>query len=388
MNEGDPSEAVYLICAGSVRVYRADTARPNRVVQLARLGVGEVIGELGPILGRLRTATVQTLEPTKVLELHVGQLGPLLKKQPALMRVVTQALRDRSGLSDAQIAMLAAETGVALVAVRAEGDTGHEASGASAGADATRPEAAPPEPGDRASLPVPAHDSELCYPKAIDCPACGVQFSTLVVHARKDQPVERSSDFHNTYTTPHDPYDYELWVCPNDLYAALPADFATLKESDRANVAHAVAAVVAEWGDTPDFNAGRSLALRQRSLDLALALYRMRQVPPLRLAAIMHRLAWCARERGDLEAEKTWLAQALEQYVKAFEESDLGGTKEELRVQYLCGELSLRLGDVPGAVTWFAQALREPTLKEHPNWERMLREQWSVARSGNGGSVV
>jgi hypothetical protein len=82
------------------------------------------------------------------------------------------------------------------------------------------------------------------------------------------------------------------------------------------------------------------------------------------------------------------LAQALEQYVKAFEGSDLGGIKEELRVQYLCGELNLRLGDVPGAVNWFAQALREPKLKEQPNWERMLREQWSEARSGNHELVV
>jgi uncharacterized protein (DUF2225 family) len=209
-----------------------------------------------------------------------------------------------------------------------------------------------------------------------------------VIHARKDQPVERSSDFHNTYTTAHNPYDYELWVCPHDLYAALPADFATLKDSDAPNVAQTVAGVAAEWGEAPDFNAGRSLALRQQSLELTLALYGMRQMPPLRLAAIAHRLAWCARERGDFEAEKTWLAQALEHYARAFEESDLGGTKEELRVQYLCGEVSLRMGDVQGAVTWFAQALREPKLKEHPNWERMLREQWSAARSGPRELVV
>jgi hypothetical protein len=33
-----------------------------------------------------------------------------------------------------------------------------------------------------------------------------------------------------------------------------------------------------------------------------------------------------------------------------------------------------------GAITWFAQALRHPGLKEHAIWERMLREQWAVAR--------
>ena len=75
-----------------------------------------------------------------------------------------------------------------------------------------------------------------------------------------------------------------------------------------------------------------------------------------------------------------WLRRALDGYSAAYEQEDLGGAREELRVQYLCGELSLRLHDTHGAVTWFAQALRHPALKEHPAWERMLRDRHAVAR--------
>jgi uncharacterized protein (DUF2225 family) len=200
------------------------------------------------------------------------------------------------------------------------------------------------------------------------------------VHARKDQPAARESDFHNTYTSAHNPYDYEVWVCPNDLYAALPIDFPDLSEKHRLQVAPAVEEVVAGWADhLPEFNADRTLDLRQRGLELALALYRIRELADLRLAAITHRLAWCARERGDNDAEQGWLARALEHYRTAYSETDLGGVQEELRIQYLCGELSLRLGDIAGAVKWFAQALRHPGLKEHASWNRMLREQWAVA---------
>jgi uncharacterized protein (DUF2225 family) len=120
-------------------------------------------------------------------------------------------------------------------------------------------------------------------------------------------------------------------------------------------------------------------------------MYRMREAPPSRLAAILHRLAWCARERGDAKAERSWLSEALEAYRTAFEESDFEGAKDELRVLYLCGELSVRLGETPGALRWFGEALRQSALKDHPNWEKVIRDQWAQARaksgSGDGESV-
>jgi uncharacterized protein (DUF2225 family) len=161
----------------------------------------------------------------------------------------------------------------------------------------------------------------------------------------------------------------------------LPADFSGLGETHRRQVAPVVEEIVAKWGnDLPDFNADRTLDLRQRGLDLALGVYTVRELPHVRLAAIAHRLAWCARERADPETEKAWLARALDHYRRAYSDEDLGMAREELRVQYLCGELSLRLGDVTGAATWFAQAVRHPALKQHAAWERMLRRQWAIAR--------
>ncbi|HTD77370.1 MAG TPA: DUF2225 domain-containing protein, partial [Chloroflexota bacterium] len=172
------------------------------------------------------------------------------------------------------------------------------------------------------------------------------------------------------------------WVCPNDLYAALPADFGELSDIQRMKVAEVVDGVTAGWGgERPDFNADRSLRLREQGLQLALAIYRMREAPPSRVAAILHRLAWCAREQSDTEIEQQWLSQAVEAYSTAYAESDLDGTRDELRVLYLCGELSARLGDTPAALRWFEEALRHPALKDHPNWERMLRDQWAQARA-------
>jgi len=376
MREGDPPGPIYVICAGRLRVYRRDLTAINAVVDLATLGSGEVIGELGPILGKLRSATVQAVEPTQVLEIPAEQLASLVEQHQPLVRVILTALRERSGLPPEDIATLAARLGLspAPEPVREPRKPAREPR-----EPAREPQASPPTPPD---VPVPAHDSTVVYPKTVDCPSCGTKFAALSVRPRKDQPAERETDFHNTYRSPSNPYDYEPWVCPNDLYAALPADFADLGEKHVRQVAPIVEQVVADWGDElPEFHADRTLDLRQRALELALALYQMRGLPHIRLAAVTHRLAWCARERGDVETEQRWLTRALEHYTAAHAESDLEDGKDELRVLYLCGELSLRLGDVNAAVTWFAHALRHPGVKEHANWERMLREQWAVARA-------
>jgi uncharacterized protein (DUF2225 family) len=360
--EGDAPGPMFLVCSGSVRVYRHDPTAPDSPIELARLGPGSVIGEIAAILNQPRNATVEATEATQILELPMHQLGTLTKRQAPLLRVVAHALQDRAGLSPEQLVELAARVGIDLPGQPLE-------------------LAAPTVRAQK--LPVPEHDQTILYPKEVVCPACGTTFSSLIFRTHKEQPNGRASDFHQRYRTPLKPYDYEIWVCPNDLFAALPVDFVALTEPQAAALEDTVAQVILNemGGVRPEFNVDRTLALRELSLRLALAQYRMRGASPLRLAALLHRLAWCARERGDDTAtEQHFLALALSEYKLGYELMGLGNAHEELRVQFLCGELSLRLGDVPGALTWFAQALRHTDLKQFPKWDHMLRDQWVVAR--------
>jgi uncharacterized protein len=359
--EGDPPGPLYVICSGKVRAYRRSRSVPNSIEELAHLGPGEIVGELAPMLKQVRSATLQALEPTQVLEVPVVKVSALLKQHKALLRVLTAALKDRAGLTPAEVESIVRDEGADIVA-RERGATDGEA-------------AAP-------SFPAPEHDASIVYPKRLVCPVCGAQFFSLVVHPQQDRPANRESDFHQLYKTAFNPYDYELWVCPNDLYAALPADFGEMSDLQRPRVPEVVAAVVADWhGNRPDFNGERNLIMREKSLELALAVYRMRNATPLRLAAVLHRLAWCSRERGDAEAERNWLSQALQAYGMAYNQFDLEGPKTVLRVAYLCGELNARLGDQRAAMRWTSEGMRHPQIKEHPHWDRMLREQWESIRT-------
>jgi CRP-like cAMP-binding protein len=359
--EGDPPGPLYVIRSGCVRAYRRSATTPDQVDELARLGPGEIVGELSLLLQRARNATVEATEPTEVLEVQAVHLQSMLRQHQSLLRVLAVALKNRAGLSVPEVESMIMRYGGHL-------PTGLLSSG----------ELEDPSP----TIPAPVHDADVTYPKGLTCALCGAHFFALVVRVQKDQPSERSTDFHQLYQTEFNPYDYEVWVCPNDLFAALPSDFGELPEQHRPRVAEAVAAVLADWGgDRPDFNVDRNFRLRQQSLELALAQYRARNLAPLRMAAVLHRLAWCARERGDAAAERDRLTQALEAYSNAFNQFDDESAKTLLRVTYLCGELSGRLGDVRGAVQWFNEGLSHPQIKEHPHWDRVLRDRWSDVRA-------
>ncbi len=361
---GDPPGPLYIILSGKLRVYRPNLNRPNETIELAQLGPGAVVGEVAPILGQQRSASVRAIEASTLLAVPVDQLGTLTRLQAPLARVIVQALHERAGLSAAEISVLVGNLGIELPdlvgLLTSEDDRVHSA--------------------DVAGSP---HGADALYSKTVTCPTCDTAFSTQVVRLNKDRPVHQESDFHQIYEPGFNPYDYEPWVCPSDLFAALPADFRPVTEEHRERVPAAIAELVDnDWaGERPSFDGDRTLALRDQALQIALVVCRVRLAVPLRLAAVQHRLAWCARERKNTLAEQLWLTEALESYSAAHEQGAGASVKEELRIGYLCGELALRLGDQSGACTWFGQALLHPALKSHPMWQRLLHGQLEVARA-------
>src|SRR5579864_3028518 len=211
-HEGDPPGPLYVICSGSVRAYRGTD---NSIEELAQLGPGDIVGEMAAMLQQVRSATVQALEPTEVLEVPVTQVQGLLKQHKALVRVLTAALNERAGLSHSEVETIVNQEGAPL---------GRVLLGPRDFAQ------------DAPAFPVPEHDASVVYPKRLHCPTCGAEFFVLVVHPQQDRPAQRGSDFHQVYTTTFNPYDYELWVCPNDLYAAFASDFAEISDLQRPRV--------------------------------------------------------------------------------------------------------------------------------------------------------
>ena len=88
--QGAPGDELHVLVAGTVTVERDG-------VEIARLGAGEVIGEMSIIDGDVRSATVTALSACELLSIHRRDFDHLLDRIPELARdllvTVTERLR-------------------------------------------------------------------------------------------------------------------------------------------------------------------------------------------------------------------------------------------------------------------------------------------------------
>ena len=97
MREGDYGEHLYVLLAGELDVVKALGTDHERLV--ATVGPGEVLGEMSLLTqDRVRTASVRTRTPVRLLEIGSADLDALLERQPRiaypLLRMLSTRLRD------------------------------------------------------------------------------------------------------------------------------------------------------------------------------------------------------------------------------------------------------------------------------------------------------
>lgn len=88
VREGEPSEGWFVLLNGRVGVVKRDLS----ITEFAEPGT--VFGELGCFLNVPRTATLQALEPTSLLYVHLT-LDDLITKHPAIARNIILSLAER-----------------------------------------------------------------------------------------------------------------------------------------------------------------------------------------------------------------------------------------------------------------------------------------------------
>jgi CRP/FNR family cyclic AMP-dependent transcriptional regulator len=88
MSESTPADKAYLIVDGEVSVRKAGA-------EIARLGPGDVIGEIGIVSHKLRTASVVSLSPLEVIHFTREALEQLLIDVPAFGEAMRGTTADR-----------------------------------------------------------------------------------------------------------------------------------------------------------------------------------------------------------------------------------------------------------------------------------------------------
>lgn len=92
-HEGDQSDACYVIRSGEVRVTRQHS--DGRVIALATLRAGEIVGELAMLDGEVRSASVEALTEIELLALSAKDMRGLLERNPDLTAKLVIALTRR-----------------------------------------------------------------------------------------------------------------------------------------------------------------------------------------------------------------------------------------------------------------------------------------------------
>lgn len=95
MHEQTPADACYILLAGRVAVYAGTDP-------IAELGPGDVMGEVALRKGRLRSATVSTVDPVEMLQIEHGELNNLLRNLPELQRAIDATVAEHGGGQPAQ----------------------------------------------------------------------------------------------------------------------------------------------------------------------------------------------------------------------------------------------------------------------------------------------
>ncbi len=91
--EGDPGDSLFIICRGSVAIYKEKSGKGK--VLLNHLGEGNFFGEFGFFANSCRQATVEAQEETEVLEITKTDLQKIMREFPSVSRILFKFYRDR-----------------------------------------------------------------------------------------------------------------------------------------------------------------------------------------------------------------------------------------------------------------------------------------------------
>ncbi|HUA24841.1 MAG TPA: patatin-like phospholipase family protein [Steroidobacteraceae bacterium] len=98
---GDPPDALYMVLSGCLGAFSHD---PTRRRFLARIAAGEMVGEMGLISGRPRSADVVALRDTELARISAKAFNEVLRGQPEAMLRIARLTVDRLAQSQSPAA--------------------------------------------------------------------------------------------------------------------------------------------------------------------------------------------------------------------------------------------------------------------------------------------
>ena len=94
VEEGLPGDYMYVICEGRVKVTKASDDGREKIMNF--LDKGSFFGDMALLTGEVRSASVKTLEPTRLMALSRRDLVHLIRQSPDLALAVIEEVLGRA----------------------------------------------------------------------------------------------------------------------------------------------------------------------------------------------------------------------------------------------------------------------------------------------------
>ena len=217
---------------------------------------------------------------------------------------------------------------------------------------------------------------EPLYEKKLTCIYCTKPFTSQRVRSRFAIPYQIDSDFCPHYGEGnYNPHFYFIYVCPECGFA-FSEEFSDQFPKGTKEIIRDQ--ITGHWTKR-DFGKVRDFQQTLEAYKLAILAGSLKKEKEAVLAGLCLRLAWLYRSGNNLEQENRFMGMALNAYEESFVLSDFAGTSmSELRVLFMIGELSRRLGKYQKAVSYFSKIVQHQNAKDEQKIVNMAREQWRV----------
>lgn len=214
------------------------------------------------------------------------------------------------------------------------------------------------------------------YEKKLTCIYCAKPFNSLRVRSRFAIPYQTDSDFCPHYRAGnYNPHLYFVNVCPECGFA-FSEEFSELFPKGTKEIIGVQ--ITGHWTKR-DFGQVRDLQQALEAYKLAILAGSLKKEKNAVLAGLCLRLAWLYRSENNGEQETRFMGMALNAYEQSYLLSDFVGTSmSELKVLFMIGELSRRLGQYPKAVAYFSKIIQHKDAKDEQKMVNLAREQWRV----------
>ncbi|OMP67801.1 DUF2225 domain-containing protein [Domibacillus epiphyticus] len=214
------------------------------------------------------------------------------------------------------------------------------------------------------------------YNKEIKCPLCEQSFTATKVRKSMVKVAGQDTDFKPLYASGQiNPLLYNVHVCRHCGYS-FTDDFSVQFPPGTANI---LRASVSEHWIEQNYSGERTPTKAIKSYKLALYSGVLKKEKHLTLAGLALRTAWIYRDLDQKKEEDRFLSIAFREYEEAFLSEDVAAKMSEVKVLYLLGELSRKLGNNGKAASFFSKVIEQRESTEKQILE-MARDRWHELR--------